>query len=339
MADPGGGASRFSICGTCAVEYADPLPAVCPICRDERQWVPATGQRWTTLEDLQREGQKLTWSEGEPGRFVLSCDPGVGIGQRTQVIATEQGTLLWDPVGYIDDAAVKWIRGLGPVLGIASSHPHMFGVQVEWAHALDAPIFVNEADAQWLGRHDALIRFWSGEERLGPISRRHRRTDAGAQPASDRRPLRGQCRRGLAGGCRRTRHSALRRHRLPQPRRMVGRVPAQLPQQDPALGSGRAARCRRSGTSSVRCRHRKLRQSDRERRCRVHPALRRATHRLGSRGLRRPHVSGAPTVGTTVRRPCRRGTQSLVPPSRLASLAPQGAIARVPLEGVEPDSA
>lgn len=170
MADPEGGASRFSICGTCAVEYADPLPAVCPICRDERQWVPATGQRWTTLEDLQREGQKLTWSEDEPGRFVLSSVPGVGIGQSTQVIATEQGTFLWDPVGYIDDAAVERIRGLGPVLGIASSHPHMFGVQVEWAHALDAPVLVNEADARWLGRHDASIRFWSGEERLGSIS-------------------------------------------------------------------------------------------------------------------------------------------------------------------------
>ena len=37
-------------CRTCAVEYAEPLPDVCPICADERQYVPATGQAWTTGE-------------------------------------------------------------------------------------------------------------------------------------------------------------------------------------------------------------------------------------------------------------------------------------------------
>lgn len=162
-------AEPFSICGTCGVEYAEPLPPVCAICRDDRQWVPSTGQRWTTLEQLRREGQRLDWREDEPGRFVISTDPGVGIGHSTQVVVTDAGSLLWDPVGYLDETTIAEILRLGPVLGIASSHPHMFGVQVEWAHALDAPVFVNEADRQWLGRPDAAIRFWSGEVRLGSI--------------------------------------------------------------------------------------------------------------------------------------------------------------------------
>jgi hypothetical protein len=164
MADP------FSICATCGVEYAHPLPDVCAICQDDRQWVPSTGQRWTTLEQLEHDGQGLGWAEGEPGRFVVTTDPHVGIGHSMQIVTSDEGTLLWDPVGYLDDATVERIRELGPVLGIASSHPHMFGVQVAWAHALDAPVLVNEADAQWLGRHDASIRLWSDEERLGSIS-------------------------------------------------------------------------------------------------------------------------------------------------------------------------
>lgn len=164
MVDP------FSICATCGVEYAHPLPGVCAICADDRQWVPSTGQNWTSLEQLKREGQSLTWSEDEPGRFVITTDPGVGIRHSTQVVVTGRGSLLWDPVGYIDDATAQRIRGLGPVLGIASSHPHMFGVQVEWGRALDAPVFVNEADREWVGRPDASIRFWSGEVQLGSMS-------------------------------------------------------------------------------------------------------------------------------------------------------------------------
>ena len=38
-------------CATCAVEHAE-RAEVCAICADERQWVPATGQAWTTLEEM-----------------------------------------------------------------------------------------------------------------------------------------------------------------------------------------------------------------------------------------------------------------------------------------------
>lgn len=170
MTEPDDAVAPFSSCSTCGVEYAHPLPETCPICRDDRQWVPSTGQAWTTLEQLEAAGQGLTWSEGEPGRFVVTTEPKVGIGHSMQVVVVEEGVLLWDPVGYVDEATARRIRELGPVLGIASSHPHMFGVQVEWAHALDAPALVNEADAGWLGRPDASVRFWSGREQLGSIS-------------------------------------------------------------------------------------------------------------------------------------------------------------------------
>lgn len=39
------------ICATCGVE-TDSRPEVCPICADDRQYVPSGGQRWRTLEEL-----------------------------------------------------------------------------------------------------------------------------------------------------------------------------------------------------------------------------------------------------------------------------------------------
>ena len=44
------------ICATCGTQHAPTVgpPASCAICDDERQYVPRGGQRWTTLEALQR---------------------------------------------------------------------------------------------------------------------------------------------------------------------------------------------------------------------------------------------------------------------------------------------
>ncbi|WP_152363552.1 MBL fold metallo-hydrolase [Microlunatus speluncae] len=150
------------ICATCAVEYDEPLPDVCPICADERQWVPSDGQHWTDLAKLRAEGRTISWTDREPGLAALAADPGVGIGQTMELITTPAGSLLWDPLGYLDDATVERIRALGPVLAIAASHPHMYGVQLEWADALDAPVLVCEADREWLGRTGPRVELWSG---------------------------------------------------------------------------------------------------------------------------------------------------------------------------------
>nr|WP_205856980.1 MBL fold metallo-hydrolase [Phytoactinopolyspora endophytica] len=145
------------------MEYDEPVPDVCPICADERQYVPETGQAWASLDDLRDEGATITVRQRTPILWGLRA-PGVGIGQQMLLLRTPQGNLLWDPVGYLDDETVTWIREQGPVLAIAASHPHMFGVQVEWSRALGgAPILVNEADAHWLGRRDGAITLWSDQ--------------------------------------------------------------------------------------------------------------------------------------------------------------------------------
>ncbi|WP_147915673.1 hydrolase [Ruania zhangjianzhongii] len=163
------------ICATCAVEYdEDSLPAVCPICADERQWVPAAGQLWTDLVGLREAGQRLTWAEAEPHRIEIAAEPKVGIGQTAQLVRTPAGQLLWDPPGYLDEQTVARVRELGPVLAVAASHPHMFGVQTEWGAALEAPVLVCEPDARWLGRSSARVQLWDRDLELTPGLSLHR---------------------------------------------------------------------------------------------------------------------------------------------------------------------
>jgi len=158
----------FWICATCAVEHAE-RPAVCAICADERQWVPADGQHWTTLDELAAGGLRTRVDELEPGLFGITSEPGAGIGQQSKLVVTSGGSLLFDPIGYVDDAAVEAVLARGPVAAIAASHPHMFGVQVEWSRALGGvPVLVAEQDHEWVARPDASIETWSGERELLP---------------------------------------------------------------------------------------------------------------------------------------------------------------------------
>ena len=55
----------YFICKTCGVQYeaSENPPLYCPICEDERQYVPETGQAWTTLDDLRRD-YKVVIKEG-----------------------------------------------------------------------------------------------------------------------------------------------------------------------------------------------------------------------------------------------------------------------------------
>jgi glyoxylase-like metal-dependent hydrolase (beta-lactamase superfamily II) len=156
------------ICETCGVEHAEAV-GVCAICADERQWVPASGQKWSTLLELANAGRRVQVTELEPDLFGITVEPKVGIGQQTHLVRTPAGGLLWDPVGYLDDGAVDRVRELGGVIAIAASHPHMFGAQVEWSRALGgAPVLVSQADIEWVQRPDPVIETWRGRHEIAP---------------------------------------------------------------------------------------------------------------------------------------------------------------------------
>jgi glyoxylase-like metal-dependent hydrolase (beta-lactamase superfamily II) len=157
-----------AICETCGVEHAH-ADGVCEICADERQWVPADGQRWTTLAALAASGREVHVREAEPDLFAVTVEPKVGIGQTAYVVRTPDGNVLWDPVGFLDDPAVQRLRELGRFVAITSSHPHMYGVQVEWSRALGAaPVLINEHDRDWVRRPDPVIETWGDARELAP---------------------------------------------------------------------------------------------------------------------------------------------------------------------------
>ncbi|NBH02034.1 MBL fold metallo-hydrolase [Amycolatopsis sp. SID8362] len=158
------------ICGTCGVEHPDteqPPPGDCVICADERQWVPASGQVWTTLAEL--EGHAIVHEEPEPGLHRFNREPPFGIGQWTHLVRTARGNLLWDPPNHLDPALATVIEELGGAAVIVASHPHMYGSQVGWSHRLGrVPVLVHRADRAWVRREDPVIREWSGTEAILP---------------------------------------------------------------------------------------------------------------------------------------------------------------------------
>ena len=158
----------FWLCRTCGVEH-NTASSVCAICADDRQWVPAEGQQWATLEQLHAEGMRSRVSVIEDGLAAIGSSPPLGIGQLGKLVCTDVGNVLWDPSGFVDDDAVAAVAERGPVIAIVASHPHMYGAQVEWSHRLGGvPVYVNAADAEWVMRPDPVIEQWSDTLQLTP---------------------------------------------------------------------------------------------------------------------------------------------------------------------------
>jgi len=152
------------VCATCGNHSA--TDAACLICADERQWVPRTGQRWTTLAELAGEGHGPDVRPLEPGLTGIGTTPAFAIGQRSVLVQTVSGNLLWDPSGYIDPAAVDAARSLGGVRYVTASHPHFYGSMGMWQREFDATVLVPEADASWLTALGVVTSFTPWSSRL-----------------------------------------------------------------------------------------------------------------------------------------------------------------------------
>jgi glyoxylase-like metal-dependent hydrolase (beta-lactamase superfamily II) len=155
------------ICMTCGTQYAEidqPLSA-CAVCEDERQYVKARGQQWTTLDKLRRTNRNSLRFK-EPGLIGIGIDPHFAIGQRALFLRTPTANVLWDCLPLLDDAVVEAIKALGGISAIAISHPHYYSSMVEWSRAFGGvPIYLHAADRQWVMRPDKAVVFWEGETR------------------------------------------------------------------------------------------------------------------------------------------------------------------------------
>ncbi|MBL6457091.1 MBL fold metallo-hydrolase [Belnapia sp. T6] len=152
------------ICQTCTIQFpeSEAPPPRCPICEDERQYVPARGQAWTTLDRL-RGSHTNGWRALEPGLLAVQAMPALGINQRALLVQTPAGNILWDCIALLDAATEAIIGGLGGLAGIAISHPHYYSTMVEWGRAFGVPVWLHAADRQHVTRPDPCLRFWEDE--------------------------------------------------------------------------------------------------------------------------------------------------------------------------------
>jgi len=153
------------ICKTCGTQFSpsEKPPEACPICGDERQYVGYEGQQWTTLAQMQKDGFRNEFREHEPGLIGIGTTPSFAIGERALLVQSAQGNVLWDCMSLIDDETVAEIERLSGLTAIAISHPHYYSTMVEWADRFNIPIYLHEADREWVMRPSERITFWSGE--------------------------------------------------------------------------------------------------------------------------------------------------------------------------------
>lgn len=162
------------ICTACGTQFADrpEPPPSCPVCEDERQFVPESGQGWTDMAALGRD-HAVAWRREAEGLHSLQLEPAFAIGQRAFLVEgpgegpagkIPYGNILWDCLSLVDDASVARIRAAGGVAAIAISHPHFYSAMAEWSRALGGvPVHVHADDAEWVQRPFPALRPWAGD--------------------------------------------------------------------------------------------------------------------------------------------------------------------------------
>ncbi|MFL6017347.1 MAG: MBL fold metallo-hydrolase [Gaiellaceae bacterium] len=151
------------LCNTCGTQFpeSDAPPHECPICEDDRQYVPAEGQQWVTYDEVCRK-HHAEIREEQPQLSGIGMEPSFGISQRALLVESPGGNVLWDCLPLLDEMAA-FVESRGGLRAIAISHPHYYTTMVEWAHAFACPILIHEADRKWVMRPDPAIRPWQGE--------------------------------------------------------------------------------------------------------------------------------------------------------------------------------
>jgi hypothetical protein len=154
------------ICVNCGVAYLPTIQplASCPICDDERVSRPKA-QAWTTTRELAAT-HTCEIRECESGLASIGVTPAFAIGQRALLVEQSDGCILWDCISLVDRAAIDYINARGGLKAIAISHPHFYGCMAEWSAAFGgAPVYLHEADREWVPHVPPDIVFWNGDTR------------------------------------------------------------------------------------------------------------------------------------------------------------------------------
>jgi glyoxylase-like metal-dependent hydrolase (beta-lactamase superfamily II) len=153
------------LCKACGTQFpeSDEPPAQCPICSDDRQYVPEEGQRWVRHDDV-RANHRADIREEQPRLTGIGMKPEFGIGQRALLVESPGGNVLWDCLPLLDEMAA-FVESRGGLRAIAVSHPHYYTTMGEWAHRFECPVLIHELERDWVMRSDDAIEFWPGDVR------------------------------------------------------------------------------------------------------------------------------------------------------------------------------
>lgn len=157
--------SAQNICYTCGVRYGTfTIPTICEICADERQYTGFSGQIWISYNELAAKSC-IRFSRLQATIYDLRITPAFAIAQKAHLVLSSSGNILWDCIPFIDDQTIAYIRSLGGIRAIAISHPHYYSLMQEWATAFDCPIYLHEADKEWIKDPGGYIELWNGSKK------------------------------------------------------------------------------------------------------------------------------------------------------------------------------
>jgi len=157
--------NKNTICTACGTQFPgmQPLPDLCPICNDDRQFIKPEGQEWASLDQLKNDySVKITRMNDR--LYSLKMEPGFAIGQRAFLVLSPAGNVLWDCIPLLDEPAIDFIKSKGGLKAIAISHPHFYSTMNEWAEAFDCPVYIHQNDAEYIFNPSGSMRLWNGDE-------------------------------------------------------------------------------------------------------------------------------------------------------------------------------
>ncbi|KAH7148307.1 beta-lactamase-like protein [Dactylonectria macrodidyma] len=146
-------AATWLVCVTCGTQFPtadrDAVKS-CHICDDPRQFVPASGQSFTTMEDVSKTHSNEFSACASDSRITfISSTPKFAIGQRAMLIKTPGGNILWDCISLLDDDTIAKIEARGGLKAIVISHPHFYSTHVQWARVFKCPVYLAAEDKTW----------------------------------------------------------------------------------------------------------------------------------------------------------------------------------------------
>ncbi|MBT2590281.1 hypothetical protein J7E50_08640 [Pedobacter sp. ISL-68] len=157
--------NNTNLCTACGTQYAPDrrLPEFCPICEDDRQYIPPTGQGWIGMDRL-KEKYTVNITSLNESLYCLKVQPDFALANRALLVNTPEGNLLWDCISLLDEQTAGFINAMGGLKAIVISHPHYYTSMNEWAREFGCPIYIHSEDRRWPVYPTGNIRFWEGHE-------------------------------------------------------------------------------------------------------------------------------------------------------------------------------